>query len=50
MSAKFEPIVGRYMNLDLLGKPHRLYSRKRARARRCSACTPPAATAGNIAA
>ena len=25
MSATFEPIVGRYMNLDLLGKPHRLY-------------------------
>src|SRR5205814_7769458 len=25
MSATFEPIVGRYMRLDLLGKPHRLY-------------------------
>ena len=25
MSAKFEPITGRYMHLDLLGRPHRLY-------------------------
>jgi pimeloyl-ACP methyl ester carboxylesterase len=25
MSASFEPIVGRYMNLQLLGRPHRLY-------------------------
>src|SRR6185369_17583869 len=25
MSAKFEPIVGRYMHLDLFGKPHRIY-------------------------
>jgi len=25
MSARFEPIVGRYMHLDLFGKPHRLY-------------------------
>ncbi len=25
MTATFEPIVGRYLNLDLLGKPHRLY-------------------------
>src|ERR1044071_2930800 len=23
--AEFEPIVGRYLNLDLLGRPHRLY-------------------------
>ena len=25
MSATFEPITGRYMNLELLGRPHRLY-------------------------
>jgi pimeloyl-ACP methyl ester carboxylesterase len=25
MSATFEPIIGRYMHLDLFGKPHRLY-------------------------
>ena len=24
-SPQFEPIVGRYLNLDLLGRPHRLY-------------------------
>jgi len=25
MSAQFEPVIGRYMHLDLLGRPHRLY-------------------------
>ena len=25
MSARFEPIIGRYMQIDLLGRPHRLY-------------------------
>lgn len=25
MAARFEPVSGRYMHLDLLGKPHRLY-------------------------
>ena len=25
MSAKFEPIVGRYMHLELFGRPHRIY-------------------------
>jgi len=25
MTARFEPIIGRYMHLDLLGRPHRLY-------------------------
>lgn len=25
MKARLEPVVGRYMNLDLLGRPHRLY-------------------------
>src|SRR5436190_13642808 len=25
MSAKFEPITGRYMHLDLFGRPHRIY-------------------------
>ena len=25
MSATFEPITGRYMNLDLFGRPHRIY-------------------------
>ena len=24
-SPRFEPIIGRYLNLDLLGRPHRLY-------------------------
>lgn len=25
MSPRYEPVTGRYLNLDLLGKPHRLY-------------------------
>ena len=25
MNPRFEPITGRYLRLDLLGKPHRLY-------------------------
>src|SRR5947209_5091450 len=25
MSARFEPVIGRYLHLDLLGRPHRLY-------------------------
>jgi hypothetical protein len=25
MSPRFEPITGRYLNFDLLGRPHRLY-------------------------
>jgi pimeloyl-ACP methyl ester carboxylesterase len=25
MSPRFEPVIGRYLNLDLLGRPHRLY-------------------------
>ena len=25
MSARFEPIVGRYMHLELFGRPHRIY-------------------------
>ena len=25
MSATFEPIIGRYMHLDLFGRPHRIY-------------------------
>jgi hypothetical protein len=25
MSAKFEPVIGRYMHLDLFGRPHRIY-------------------------
>lgn len=25
MSARFEPVTGRYLHLDLLGKPHRVY-------------------------
>jgi hypothetical protein len=25
MSATFEPITGRYMHLDLFGRPHRIY-------------------------
>ena len=25
MSPRFEPIIGRYLHLDLLGRPHRLY-------------------------
>ena len=25
MSARFEPITGRYMHLDLFGRPHRIY-------------------------
>ena len=25
MSPRFEPVIGRYLHLDLLGKPHRLY-------------------------
>ena len=29
MSATFEPIIGRYMHLDLFGKPHRIYVEER---------------------
>jgi pimeloyl-ACP methyl ester carboxylesterase len=25
MTARFEPLIGRCMHLDLLGRPHRLY-------------------------
>ena len=25
MMARFEPIIGRYMPLDLFGRPHRIY-------------------------
>jgi pimeloyl-ACP methyl ester carboxylesterase len=25
MSPTFEPVIGRYMNLDLFGRPHRIY-------------------------
>ena len=25
MKAQFEPIIGRYLNFELLGRPHRLY-------------------------
>lgn len=25
MSVQFEPVTGRYLHLDLLGKPHRVY-------------------------
>jgi hypothetical protein len=25
MTAAFEPIIGRYMHLDLFGRPHRIY-------------------------
>ena len=25
MSPRFEPAIGRYLHLDLLGRPHRLY-------------------------
>ena len=25
MSVQFEPVVGRYMHLDLFGRPHRIY-------------------------
>jgi hypothetical protein len=42
MSPRFEPITGRYLHLDLLGKPHRFMSRKREKAFPYSACTPPA--------
>ncbi len=50
MSPRFEAITGRYMHLDLLGKPHRLYVEEAGKAFPCSACTPPAPTRGNIAA
>ena len=49
MTAAFEPIVGRYMQLELFGRKHRIYLSKPARARRCCACTLPAPTGGNIA-
>jgi len=39
-----EPITGRYMRLEIHGRPHRLYWEGRAAASRCSASTPPAPT------
>ena len=50
MSSHFEPIAGRYLNLELLGKPHRLYARKQAKEFRCSACILPVPTRASIAA
>ena len=50
MSARFEPITGRYMHLDLFGRPHRIYVEEAGEGRRCCACTPRAATDGSIAA
>src|ERR1035438_9919804 len=41
MSAAFEPIVGRYMHLDLFGRKHRIYLEQ------AGECTPRAPTAGN---
>ena len=49
MKAVFEPIVGRYMHLDLFGRRTVSMSRRRARARRCCACTPRAPMGGNTA-
>ena len=48
MSAKFEPITGRYMHLDLFGRPNRLYVEEAGEGTRCCACTPPAPTGANI--
>ena len=49
MSAYFEPVVGRYLHLDLFGAGIASMSNRRARARRYCACTPPAPTGGNTA-
>ena len=50
MSVSFEPIIGRYMHLDLFGRKHRIYVEEAVRARRCCACTRRVRTGGNIAA
>jgi hypothetical protein len=49
MTAQFEPVIGRYMNLDLFGRKHRIYVEEAARARHSCVSTPPAPTGGNTA-
>jgi hypothetical protein len=49
MTARFEPITGRCMHLDLFGRPHRIYVEQAGEAPRCCACTPRALTGGNTA-
>ena len=49
MAAQFEPIVGRYMTLELDGRPHRIYFEQAGEAFPSSACTRQAPTAGSSA-
>jgi len=47
MTGSIEPIVGRYVRLDIGGADHRLFSRKRVRAARLCCSTRPARTRVN---
>ena len=45
--AAFEPIVGRYLNLEVDGRGYRIFVEEAGRAFRCCACTRPAPTAAS---
>jgi hypothetical protein len=49
MTAQFEPIIGRYMHLDLFGRKHRIYVEEAGEAPRYCVSTPPVRTGGSIA-
>jgi hypothetical protein len=49
MTVAFESVIGRYLNMTLLGRPHRLYVGKPGRACRYCVCTPLVRMAGSIA-
>jgi hypothetical protein len=49
MAAQFEPIVGRYMTLELGGRPHRIYFEQAGEGFPSFACTRPAPTGASSA-
>ncbi len=50
MSARFEPIVGRYMHLELSGRAHRVYVEEAGEGTPLLCLHTAGATGGNIAA
>ena len=49
MTARFEPIIGRYMHLDLFGRHHRIYVEEAGEVPLCYVSTPRAPTGANTA-
>jgi len=47
MNGELEPIVGRYVHVEIGGVMHRIYFEKADRASRWSACIPRAPTTGS---